>query len=581
MKPSTLRIATQIVLNDHDSAVDIAPVNENPKTLDDLLNIWANQPTPQLPMLRTTCSLLAAYIGAPTDRISIDSVRDAREGFRTFLAGRKYKENSVRTYVNHVRILLKSARKYGWKPTEVPEAWRGVFAIASTQKCVCITRHLARLRKSLNDVLVEDVDQWVDQRTKNGYSYRQAQLNGTRLWRILRDCGYTGQLPKRFLREKNYGIALEQFPPDFKREIQTLLAWKQAKSSLDRPKGARHRPVTSKLLEHFICGMYGYVVNELGESGVTSLPQLVQRQYAGSFADWSINTREVKGKSLQGFFRILSAALHQHPSYESSDYGWLKPFIDGLPTESKSEVRKRKATMYLEYKVLALIPGLIRASRAKAEKKGPRHVSRVVQNELLFRWLITLPWRQRNIREMRICGPKPNLYKRKIDPFSEIDKPKWVQEEERNNPTAEFWQFHFDVEETKTGIEVSALLPRQLIGPLEEYLRDYRKHLLHGSDPMTLFINQAGTPLTLKQMGEIISTLTLRYGNRRVTPHLFRDIIAFTWLKEHPADNLTLSKMFWHKNINMVIELYGGRFNESSGVCAMESWLDEREAKSK
>jgi integrase len=339
--------------------------------------------------------------------------------------------------------------------------------------------------------------------------------------------------------------------------------------------------VTAKLLENIICELFAYVVNERGESGITSFPQLVQEQFVGGFTDWCINTREVKGESLRGLLRLLSAALHQHPSYKSMDLNWFKPLLDGLPTESKSESRKRKAEMFLTYKVLGSIPEQIRAGRRAAEKRGLQHVARVVQDELLFRWFITLPWRQRNVREMRIGGPRPNLYKGKIEPFSEIDKPKWVQEEERRNSTAEFWQFHFDADETKMKIEVDALLPRQLIGPLEEFLQKFRGRLIHGVDPGTLFVNQAGKPLTKSLVGQIVSTLTLRHGGRRVSPHPFRDIVAFTWLKEHPEDYLTLSKMLWHKNPQMVIEVYGSRFNESSGVCAMESWLEEREAKAK
>ena len=56
---------------------------------------------------------------------------------------------------------------------------------------------------------------------------------------------------------------------------------------------------------------------------------------------------------------------------------------------------------------------------------------------------------------------------------------------------------------------------------------------------------------------------------------------AVVWLKEHPQDYLTLSKMLWHNNIKTTIGTYGSRYNESSGVTAMESWLDEREANSK
>jgi integrase len=87
--------------------------------------------------------------------------------------------------------------------------------------------------------------------------------------------------------------------------------------------------------------------------------------------------------------------------------------------------------------------------------------------------------------------------------------------------------------------------------------------------------------MALGQMGETVCALTLRHAGRRVSPHPFRDIVAYTWLKEHPKDFLTLSKMLWHSNINTTLQIYGSRFNESSGVCATESWLDGREAKSK
>ena len=79
----------------------------------------------------------------------------------------------------------------------------------------------------------------------------------------------------------------------------------------------------------------------------------------------------------------------------------------------------------------------------------------------------------------------------------------------------------------------------------------------------------------------LVTKITSRYGGKSVNPHLIRDIVAFAWLKEHPKDYLTLSKILWHANINVTIKTYGSRFDESSGVCAMESWLEEREARSK
>jgi integrase len=189
-------------------------------------------------------------------------------------------------------------------------------------------------------------------------------------------------------------------------------------------------------------------------------------------------------------------------------------------------------------------------------------------------WLVTLPWRQRNLRECRISGSTPNLFKGPIAPFSEIDKTVWVQEEERKNPAAEFWQFHFSRDETKTGIEVEALLPHLLIGPLEEYPEKFRLHLLHNGDPEALFINQRGKPVSLRSIEEIVGAVTLSHGGRRVTPHMFREIVAFARLKSDPNCYMELSKLLWHASPAYTLSVYGSRFSESSGVCSHEVWLD-------
>ena len=86
--------------------------------------------------------------------------------------------------------------------------------------------------------------------------------------------------------------------------------------------------------------------------------------------------------------------------------------------------------------------------------------------------------------------------------------------------------------------------------------------------------------MSVINVDNVVTTMTYQFGGTRVTPHLFRDSVAFAWLKAHPKDYLTLSKMLWHSTPHQVIKNYGSRFNQSSGVCAIESWLEEREAKS-
>jgi integrase len=254
--------------------------------------------------------------------------------------------------------------------------------------------------------------------------------------------------------------------------------------------------------------------------------------------------------------------------------------LNTIPIESYEEIKARKAKKFLEYDALEAILPKIHAKRASEAKRGKEHEARLAMEELMFRWFLVLPWRQRNLRECRVEGSSPNLFKAKVPVYSYIDKPLWAHKEEARNPDAEFWQFKFSREETKTGVAVHSLVPRSLISQLEEYLSEYRPLLLKDRKCDSLLISPDGDEMDAGFVNHTISGLTLRYGGRRVTPHLFRDIVAFEWLRSHPGDYLRLSKMLWHKNVQTTINIYGSRYNQASGVIAMDEWLEEREKRS-
>jgi integrase len=580
---SIIPFGTLIAEEVRDSSENCMVPGGPPRTLGDLLDILGQTPPRAFPMLRSTCSKVACYLDAPVSQIELDALSDRRDGFRDFLEGRRHAENSVRTYVNHLRILLNHARKLGWEPNEsVPAAWRGVMLLAGEKKCADIVKYFSRSRKTPGEVTVADVDAWVSMRIGQGASSAVIGPMKSCFWRLLHSTGSTKIDAKYIIFRATYGTPMEQLPPGFRAELSEILRWKQAFYVSGRPEKLRFRAVSAKTLQQIVCGLFAYAVNIRGEVEITSLAQLVQKSIVTGFAEWCLNVREIKPQSVHHNLRVISAIMRQYPTFDSLDFSWFKLILDSLPTEPKSELKNRKAKKYLEYSTVESIPGKLRAERSVMERKNkPRLEARLTKEELIIQWLITLPWRQRNLRECRIGGPSPNLFKAKIPLFSDVEKPKWVIEEEQQNPEAEFWQFAFCAEETKTGIDVRAVLPRQLIGILEEYLTDFRPHLLRGPDPETLLLNGMGKPMMKGTMTQTVADLTLRYGGRRVPPHLFRDIVAYTWLHEHPGDYLTLSKMLWHANVTQVILVYGRRFNESSGVCAMDNWLEERAAKAK
>lgn len=202
----------------------------------------------------------------------------------------------------------------------------------------------------------------------------------------------------------------------------------------------------------------------------------------------------------------------------------------------------------------------------------------IYQEMLIISWFLMLPWRQRNVRQMKLGSFEEggNLWKTRVPALATIAKSGRVEEALRANPQAEFWQFYFRSEETKTHHTVHAFLPKQLVPLVEEFLEHYRPYLIRERDPGTLFITRRGTPFTEDAIRNLVGQITLRYTGRRVNPHLLRDIFAVKWLEDHPEDYLTLSKILWHQDVNTTIRIYGRNFDESHGARRVEQWLEQR-----
>jgi integrase len=580
MSFATVPIGTEIALPTRVSAEIVAKSTTPVKVTGDLLAIYAGLPgrTPQ--MLKTVCGHLGRYLDLPGDQIPIDLVETKKRGFRQYLESRRYSENTIRTYVGQQRRLLNAAKRHGWDPIGNPaEPWLPLLDLARDERLTEIIRHFANTTKSPKEVTKEAVDKWGDARLRDGLLFTSVASKKNQFWILLKKTGWIDKLPRHLMKFSLYGVPLDEMPAGLRNDVQTLLAWKQAVYAPGRPKKGKIRAVTANGIRLMICQFTGYVINVCGYTP-TSFKEILQKHLVEGFVEWAINERGIKGNSIEHRIAQIYAMVKYHPAYVNTDYTWFKPLIDGIPLEDASERKKRKATKFVDYDELEAIPDKIRAEReayAKRKKKSnARRIAELAQEEFMVRWFSVLPWRQRNMRECRVGGPTPNLFKAKIPPFSEVDKQRWVIEEEAKNSDAQFWQISFAHKGTKTGIPIDLILPHQLIEPLEEFLTEFRPILLNGGNADNLFLNKRGKPMRSDQIGKIIGHWTTKFAPVRTTPHMIRDTVAFKWLKEHPKDFLTLSKMLWHKNIQTTIGIYGSRYNESSGVNAMEAWLDQR-----
>jgi site-specific recombinase XerD len=120
-------------------------------------------------------------------------------------------------------------------------------------------------------------------------------------------------------------------------------------------------------------------------------------------------------------------------------------------------------------------------------------------------------------------------------------------------------------------------LPAEIVPLLHEYLEKHRPVLVQEHVAVdTLFVSETGKRMTITQIRNLVKSLASRYAGVPTTPHIYRDIVAFEWLKCHPEDFLTVSKLLWHRNVNTTIRIYGHRFDESTGAARMENWRADR-----
>ena len=347
-----------------------------------------------------------------------------------------------------------------------------------------------------------------------------------RFKKAIYDAGLAASLPRLVFccrDEKFFGLPVSKFPEPLRSQVLELLRWKTAGFSPGRPRMAKVRPISAKQLRWVLSRLADLVIRIKG-GRVTSLQELLSRRVVTEFAEWSLNERRVRGRTVYNEVGRI-CGLRCYPPLASHDFSWLPELMAQLPVEDYSQVRERKRSRSVAFDKLARIPEQIRREANEYVGLSEKRRAEMMRDALLMQWLTTLPWRQRNLRECKLgsfskggnCGKKRSF-------------PRWRNHRTRKrlskaNPHARFWQFFFRPDQTKTGRAVWGILPRQLILSLDEYVQRYRAVLLGGQpDPGTLFLGYWGRPLISNDVSRIVDGLTQKYAGRRVNLHLSRDI---------------------------------------------------------
>lgn len=447
------------------------------------------------------------------------------------------------------------------------------MALKLSKEVQSIVRFAIRIKKSPSTFGEDDLKVWEQERIKAGRTFTACRATASLFRRLLSSDELAHLQPRVMAGLKPYGTPLRNMLPSLRAEVEGLLSFLTEDYEIDRD-ASPLRPATAEGRLSFIERLVGFVENVQGGPRVGSLQDVLTKKTIAEYIKFAMTVRKVLGETVFTGFAGLQADLRKHPAYATVDLSWLPAVLKKLPRVEQSDIDRRKERTYIPFEAANAIPAKIRETRGRAKNLTEFQLALSPRDELLMLFLVIWPWRQRNLRECRLFGgTHANLFCTPVAENSSMSQPAWLAEQEKIRPGQPVWQIYFSKPETKCRNEATGFLPRELVKLLEEYL-GHRSALIPSGkpDPGTLFLDGRDKALTGHAIRELIESLSSIYAGKAVNPHLFRDIVAYEWLKQFPEDYLTLSKLLWHKSVEYTLRVYGSRFNESTGIARMDDW---------
>jgi integrase len=124
-------------------------------------------------------------------------------------------------------------------------------------------------------------------------------------------------------------------------------------------------------------------------------------------------------------------------------------------------------------------------------------------------------------------------------------------------PDSSFWLTfpHYDV---KNRMELNFTFDEAVTELIDEYIHDYRPHLLRGSNTLYLFPGMDGEPKTASMFSGQITERIEDATGLRLTVHQFRHAAAAIYLQHNPGAYETVKRLLGHRNIQTTMNFYTG-----------------------
>jgi integrase len=124
-------------------------------------------------------------------------------------------------------------------------------------------------------------------------------------------------------------------------------------------------------------------------------------------------------------------------------------------------------------------------------------------------------------------------------------------------PDSPFWLTfpHYDV---KNRVQLDFTFDEPITELIDEYIHDYRPHLLRGSNTPYLFPGMDGEPKSASMFSGQITERVEDATGLRLTVHQFRHAAAAIYLQHNPGAYETVKRLLGHRNIQTTMNFYTG-----------------------
>ncbi|WP_416193416.1 tyrosine-type recombinase/integrase [Nitrobacter sp. TKz-YC01] len=372
-----------------------------------------------------------------------------------------------------------------------------------------------------------------------------ARRSIARAWNVC--VGHSAVWPQRKLAEPALqaadGPAWNDFPPGLQKDIDYYLASLQ--KIRKGTNGKRYRPCSATTIRTRRAELVA-MVRKAVKIGIpierfTSLTALVHPDVAGPVLDayWRDNGDEPKiftielASKLVGLGRYLS--LDQDAIDRLEDLrATLEEHRQAGLTEKNLAVVRKVLTPGVWRSVVNLPAQLMRDARASLPY-APVKAALTAQIAVAISILCFAPIRLGNLVAIRI---DQNLIK-------------------PGGPGSSFWLSfpHYDV---KNRVSLDFTFDDELTELIDEYIHQYRPHLIRGANSDFLFPGASGGPKTANMFSGQITDRIEEVTGLRLTVHQFRHAAAAIYLRHNPGAYEVVKRLLGHRNMQTTINFYCG-----------------------